>query len=400
MKTRKKNGLSRLTWAWIGLFAAIFGIVGAVMVFGDSLTQPPETVLSLDGEPETFARIDRLETGTASLLQEPIGVTPTATDNASAEPTAASSPPPIITTSVATPEDAVALEGDSATVIMLEDLPETSTARTVQIAKPVIPAPTGAAPPEPDPALSVTRANGLYPAVAPDGREASRYYRRSFNDPEKRPRVALIVAGLGLSTSLTAQAINDLPPEITLAFAPYARDLPQWSQQARDAGHELVLELPMEATGVPIEALGPAALLSSRSAAENQQRLDWILSRFQGYFAVTNYLGGSFSANRTAINPVYTQLQQAGLAMFGDSEIDAGTFTSSGLTRARADFLVSPDQAADRINFEVIEATATETGAALVKIYATEQSLAQISRWAKSLPERGIMLAPASSMLQ
>ncbi|MCI5047235.1 MAG: divergent polysaccharide deacetylase family protein [Aquisalinus sp.] len=410
MKYRKKNGMSRLTWAWIGLVTVAGGTLLAVRLFGAHLSQPEETIITLEGEPETYARALPGQDNIAPpdiMAQTAIAVQPvfSTTDEETPLPqvqrapaTPAPTPPP--TRTIDTPEDAVALEGDSATVIKLADLPDSSTARTVQIAKPVMAAPKGAAPPAPDPALSIAGQNGPYPTIAADGRTSARYYRRTFDDPEQRPRISLIVAGLGLSTGLTSQAINDLPPEVTLAFAPYAKDLPQWSRQARAAGHELMLEIPMEAAGVAVDALGPAALLTSRTDAENRQRLDWSLSRFQGYFGVTNYLGGSFTADRTAIAPVFTTLSQAGLAMIGDNEADVSTLSASGLPRAQTDFLFSAIENTAEIDFQIIESKAQETGNALVKIYATPQSLAQISLWAKTLQERGIVLAPASTMLQ
>ncbi|MCI5044814.1 MAG: divergent polysaccharide deacetylase family protein [Aquisalinus sp.] len=402
--------MSRLTWAWIGLAAVAGGILLTVQIFGTRLSQPETTIITLDGEPETYARAlpgqdginpPEVTAAPATVAQAVLSRADEVTQlpqiqRAAASPSPASPP----ARNIETPEDAVALEGDSATVIRLADLPDSSTARTVQIAKPVTAAPKGTAPPNPDPALSIAGANGSFPAIAADGRTSARYYRRTFEDPEQRPRISLIVAGLGLSTGLTSQAINDLPPEVTLAFAPYAKDLPQWSRQARSAGHELMLEIPMEATGVPIDALGPAALLTSRSADENRQRLDWTLSRFQGYFAVTNYLGGSFTTDRNAIGPVFTALSQAGLAIIGDNEADVSTLSASGLPRAQTDFLFSALGTTAEIDFQIIEAKAQETGSALVKIYATPQSLAQISLWAKTLQEQGIVLAPASTMLQ
>ena len=125
------------------------------------------------------------------------------------------------------------------------------------------------------------------------------------------PTVSLIVGGLGLNKALTERAIDDLPAEISLAFAPYAKDLDFWTEKARNAGHEVLIELPMENYSGDPTALGAAGLLTSRTPAENLQRLDWLMSRFGGYFAATNYQGGKFAANDEAMAPILARLARS-----------------------------------------------------------------------------------------
>ena len=55
--------------------------------------------------------------------------------------------------------------------------------------------------------------NGLLPIIAPDGRTPFEAYRRPFV-ANGRPKVALIVGGLGLNSRMTQQAIETLPSEV------------------------------------------------------------------------------------------------------------------------------------------------------------------------------------------
>ena len=75
--------------------------------------------------------------------------------------------------------------------------------------------------------------------------------QRAFEGDASAPSIAIIVGGLGVSESLTEAAIDTLPPEVTLSFVPYARDLQGWIDRARAAGHEVMLELPMEPFDYP-----------------------------------------------------------------------------------------------------------------------------------------------------
>ena len=59
---------------------------------------------------------------------------------------------------------------------------------------------------------------------------------------------------LGLSRAATEAAIAKLPPSVTLAFSPYARNLKTWPERAKGAGHE-VLVVPVSFVSEHIETL-------------------------------------------------------------------------------------------------------------------------------------------------
>ena len=252
---------------------------------------------------------------------------------------------------------------------------------------------------EPDAALLQRTAYGRAPRIADDGRRASRVYSRPFALGED-PNVALIVGGLGLNRALTERAIDELPPDVTLAFAPYAKDLNSWAKRAREAGHEFMIELPMENRRDEGEALGPATLLTTRNTAQNLQRLDWILSRTEGYFGVTNYLGAHFSADRNAINPVLERIAAAGLAYVDDSGAIKGRKARDFVTVSR---LIDPGFGAEKgrtaRDLESLEKLASQSGAAIGKTYVNADTLDLIIEWTDSLASRGLALAPASAVL-
>ncbi|HBS33542.1 MAG TPA: hypothetical protein DEA50_00495 [Parvularcula sp.] len=252
---------------------------------------------------------------------------------------------------------------------------------------------------EPDAALLQRTAYGKAPRIAADGRRAAKVYARPFT-PGESPHVALIVGGLGLNRALTERAIDELPPEVTLAFAPYARDLDFWARRAREAGHEFMIELPMENRSGEGEALGPATLLTSRDEAQNLQSLDWILSRAEGYFGVTNYLGAHFSADRAAVDPVLARVAAAGLAYVDDTGALKGR---KGGGVAIVSRLIDPGFGAEKTrtarDLESLEKYAARSGEALGKTYVNADTLDALVDWAGGLGSRGVALAPASAVL-
>lgn len=259
--------------------------------------------------------------------------------------------------------------------------------------------------PEPDPAMLRATPLGKVPRIAADGRMAVDYYTRTYEGDGAKPRLALIVGGLGLNPTLTERAIVELPPDVSLAFAPYAKDLDFWTRRAREAGHEILIELPMEGNSPNQEALGAAALLSSRTPAENLQRLDWLMSRFGGYFAATNYMGARFSTNAEALIPVLEKLREAGVGYIDDTGAAGRAARTAGAKAATVNRTIPPaldntGREAVRRELRALERIAEEDGAALAKTYAHEATIDEIARWAAQLEANGFATAPASAVLR
>ena len=258
--------------------------------------------------------------------------------------------------------------------------------------------------PNPDPDLLRDTPFGKIPKPAADGRTAMHYYRNSFDGGDGAPTVSLIVGGLGLNKALTERAIDDLPAEVSLAFAPYAKDLDFWTDKARKAGHEVLIELPMETYSGDPTALGAAGLLTSRTASENLQRLDWLMSRFGGYFAATNYLGGKFAADDAAMAPILARLTEAGVGYVDDTGRASALSKRTGAAIASVSRILPPapdDSARLRVKRELanLEMLAKRDGAALAKAYAFSATIDEIAAWTETLEKKGVLLAPASSAL-
>jgi len=117
-----------------------------------------------------------------------------------------------------------------------------------------------------DPALIEDSATGPLPRVAKDGRTPLAAYARAFEANDKRPRIALVIRGLGVGSSNTSLALTQLSPEIDFAFVPFAADLQGDVDKARGAGHEVLLEVPMEPFDFPDSDPGPHALLAGASS--------------------------------------------------------------------------------------------------------------------------------------
>jgi polysaccharide deacetylase 2 family uncharacterized protein YibQ len=237
---------------------------------------------------------------------------------------------------------------------------------------------------------------GSLPVIAPDGRTPFQAYARPFHDNGK-PKVALVIGGLGLNATATRAAIERLPPEVTLSFVPYSDGLQAWIDQARAAGHEVMLEIPMEPLDYPNNDPGPYALMANASASETGKRLEWLLARGAGYFAVTNYLGGRFLNAPTAVGAFTAVLKARGLGFIDDG---AGARRGAGVPRASASAVIDEQLSADGIDKALLglEAQALQHGSALGAGFSYPVTIEQVGRWAQGLAARGYQLAPASAI--
>uniref|UniRef100_UPI0034D2DC25 divergent polysaccharide deacetylase family protein n=1 Tax=Desertibaculum subflavum TaxID=2268458 RepID=UPI0034D2DC25 len=263
----------------------------------------------------------------------------------------------------------------------------------------------GPLPPVPDPALVQQSPHGPLPIVGADGRKPWQVYARPFDSADKRPRIAVMVADMGLSQAATQSAVTRLPSAVTLAFAPYAGDLQSWIAQARAAGHEAVLQLPMEPLDYPHNDPGPRALLTSLKPSDNLDRLSWLLGRFTGYVGVTNYMGSKFTASTNDVRPVLEVLAKRGL-LFVDSRSSARSVATRiaadlGMPRAYNDRFLDNEASRNAIDarLEELERIALKNGAAVGIGYPYPVTIDRIAHWAPTLAAKGIALVPVSAIV-
>lgn len=237
---------------------------------------------------------------------------------------------------------------------------------------------------------------GLLPIISQDGRTPAEAYARPFASNGK-PKIAIMIGGLGLNARATRQAIETLPPQVTLSFVPYADGLQGWIDLARAHGHEVLLEAPMEPMDYPENDPGPYTLLAAAPAADTTRKLEWLLSRASGYYGLTNYLGSKFVASDPAMASFAGALRSRGLAFIDDG---SAARRAGGVPRASADRIIDDQLSAEAIDQQLLalEAGAIQDGQALGAGFAYPVTLSQVARWAQGLEQKGYQLAPASAL--
>ncbi|KFC73106.1 Hypothetical protein precursor [Bosea sp. LC85] len=260
--------------------------------------------------------------------------------------------------------------------------------------------------PAPDNRLVERSRFGLLPKVGSDGTTPMQVYARPPGPAaETRPagRIALLVGGLGISQNGTADAITQLPGAVSLAFAPYGAELERVVQRARGDGHEVFLQVPMEPFDYPDNDPGPHTLLAGPKAAENLDRLHWVLGRFTGYVGIVNFLGGRLTADENALSPVLREIAGRGLMVVDDGSSSRSQLASAAaraqIPALKVDRVIDTVTRADAIDQQLqrLEALAREQGVAIGAASALPVSIERIARWAKSLEAKGLVIVPVSA---
>ena len=226
-----------------------------------------------------------------------------------------------------------------------------------------------------------------------------------FDARDKRPRIAVVLTGLGLSSAATEAAIKQLPPAVTLSFTPYSRKLNQWVALARVNGHEVMLDLPMEPTSYPNDDPGPQALLTALSSRQNLDRLRWTLDRTTGYVGVATIMGSRFTASENHLEPILTALKNRGLLFLdnrsSDQSIAGQLATRIGVPRAINDRALDRAQAS-RVAIDArlvqIESIALADGVAVAMGRPYPVTIERLREWAQEVESRGFVLAPISAV--
>jgi polysaccharide deacetylase 2 family uncharacterized protein YibQ len=237
---------------------------------------------------------------------------------------------------------------------------------------------------------------GPLPIIGTDGRTAAEAYARPFQ-PNGRPKVSVVIGGLGLNAQTTRAAIETLPGEITLSFAPYAEGLQGWIDLARAHGHEVLLETPMEPTDYPANDPGPYTLIAANRPEDTVRKLEWLMSRATGYFGLSNYLGARFIDSDQAMATFNGVLKARGLAFVDDG---LAARRAGPIPRASANRVIDDELSAGAIDAQLkaLENGAGARGQSLGSGFAYPVTINQVRVWAAGLQGRGLQLAPASAL--
>jgi polysaccharide deacetylase 2 family uncharacterized protein YibQ len=261
--------------------------------------------------------------------------------------------------------------------------------------------PSSSAVPPINPALTQETPDGPLPIISGNGLKSWQYYAKPYERKGSLPMIAIIVGGLGANKAVAESALA-LPETVTLSFSPYARDIGNWVIAARASGHEMMLDLPLELSTYPASDPGPYGLLVGNNAAENSQRLSWLMSRFAGYIGFLMPQNEAFSSNNEGFKALLKTLAERGLMLVIGNE-PAKSETKSAITDSKvanivADVLIDEELSPDAIQMRLLslQQIAKERGFAVGVAQPYPITMQQLAAWSAKLEQAGFVLVPVS----
>lgn len=379
-----KRGALVLGLAWLVVLLAIAAIVVRIEVFGHRFVPQDDAAISL-----------------------PLPAKPGAPQIAAKRP---APPPPVEAPRIfETPPGGIVpaqLSPAEKTALAAIPPPPPPVAPPVQAAElpPVALPPLQGGPNIANPSLLEKTPEGYLPRISDAGIWPLHAYAAPVN-AGGRPKIAIVISGLGISAKATAAAINTLPPQVTLAFAPYAVDVQRWVSLARQKGHEVLLQVPMEPYDFPDSDPGQYTLRASVGEDGNIKKLTWSLTRITGYVGITNMLGGRFLSDANAMEPVLTYLMRHGLMFYdyGNTNRSVAKDVAGrlGAPFVQANLTIDSIQASMEIDHRLadLEAEARSKGSAAGSGFLYPVTIERVAAWAKGLPGRGFVLVPISAIV-
>lgn len=219
-----------------------------------------------------------------------------------------------------------------------------------------------------------------------------------------RPMIAIVIDDLGVDRRRSDKVVQLRAP-LTLAWMTYAEEVGKQAQAARARGHELIVHMPMQPQG---EAYDPGrdVLEVGLSEAEIRRRVDWGLSRLDGFVGVNNHMGSKFTADRAGMRVVMEELKKRGLiwldSVTSEKTVGPDMARRYGVPSAARHVFLDNEQDVGSVRAQLAktEAHARKHGAAIAIGHPHDATIEALSTWLPGLEAKGFVLVPLTAIVR
>jgi polysaccharide deacetylase 2 family uncharacterized protein YibQ len=225
---------------------------------------------------------------------------------------------------------------------------------------------------------------------------------------EVRARLALIIDDYGEDPAASA-AFRGLPGTFTAAVRSNLDGAGRIAAEARQAGFEVILNLPMEPENYPTRTPGPDAILVDLSGHEIRKRVDDALDRVGPVPGVKSYMGALAVEDRDVVRPILEELKKRNLffvdaAMSNYSSVpglahDIGVPYYTITSQSEVDH-GRRDAGSIGIRFDDLVKTCRARGYAIGIIHAREGTLTVLRERLPGLAREGIVVMGLSEVMK
>lgn len=219
-----------------------------------------------------------------------------------------------------------------------------------------------------------------------------------------RPMIAIVIDDLGVDKRRSSKIV-ELDGPLTTAWMTYADNVDAQARKAREAGHELIIHMPMEPLNSKIDS-GPDVLRTTMTPEQVRAQVRAGLKRFEGYVGINNHMGSKFTADPKGMAVVIDEMRANGL-LFLDSKTSprsVGTklAAEAGIPHAeRHVFIDNVDEVGAVLKqLREVEEIARRTGYAIAIGHPHDGTFGALKQWLPSLKDKGLVLVPLSTIVR
>lgn len=224
-------------------------------------------------------------------------------------------------------------------------------------------------------------------------------YKRNFIKPTGQRKFQLILGPITFSTELARDISNQLPQDVSILLSPYSPNLEDLMTIFKQSGHEVWLELPIETMDKTIDT-GPLSLRADFSGNKNMSVYKRVLGRVSGYVGLltkhTDNTTLSFSSAR--LEQLQADMYQRGV---GFSYVANQQLEPLENIATSYNGQIRHIQSHQNMLFSLQKAawdSLINSNEDISLLYTPlPNDISDMSKWLKTLPERGYVIAPLSA---
>lgn len=226
-------------------------------------------------------------------------------------------------------------------------------------------------------------------------------YSKPYVLNKNKPYISIVINDFGLSESLSQEMIETLPSSVTFILSPYSTKPNEWIAKARADGHEVWLNLPIENKNFPLSDPGTKGLLTRVSLQYNQDRLEWILSRADGYTGIAAYTDDALKNAGNVFDKMVRNIFGRGIGFLEMNTENDSFFLpiAQKLNTPRAHSTAAIDVLnEDNASVKAVYAAINRDGHAVAVVSPSPVNIGALENWMQSMDQDGIASVPLSAV--
>lgn len=229
--------------------------------------------------------------------------------------------------------------------------------------------------------------------------------------PAGTPKIAIVIDDVGVNATLSEQAEEHLPAEVTFSYLPYGSATMALAQKAREKGREVMIHLPMEPMPRPEEPPinpGDDALFVDLTEKEIRLRVRKNLKDLTPMaVGVNNHMGSRFTAYKEGLIPTFEEIDSVGLFFLDSLTTHESAVKEAAQVAAPNMPVLVRDVFLDHYLTEeaLIEALVTledlarKNGKVIAIGHPHVRTVDVLEKWIPTLKHKGIALVPITHIL-